>query len=32
MRAGDLAKAHKKYQALVQARLELAEAESRQIK
>jgi hypothetical protein len=32
MRAGDLAKAHKKYQALVQARLELAEAESKQIK
>lgn len=32
MRAGDLAKAHKKYQALVKARLELAEAEARQIK
>jgi hypothetical protein len=32
MRAGDLAKAQKKYQALVQARLELAEAEARQIK
>lgn len=32
MRAGNLEKAHKKYQALVQARLELAEAESRQIK
>lgn len=32
MRKGDLAKAQKKYQALVQARLELAEAESRQIK
>lgn len=32
MRAGDLAKAQKKYQALVQARLELAEAESKQIK
>jgi len=32
MRAGDLEKARRKYQALVQARLELAEAEARQIK
>ncbi|MFW6126976.1 MAG: DUF5661 family protein [Thermodesulfobacteriota bacterium] len=32
MRAGDLDKARKKYQALVQARLELAEAEARQMK
>jgi len=32
MRAGDLAKAQRKYQALVKARLELAEAEVRQIK
>jgi len=32
MRAGDLDKARKKYQALVQARLELAEAEVRQMK
>ncbi len=32
MRKGDLAKAQKKYQALVQARLELAEAEMEQIK
>lgn len=32
MRKGDLAKAQKKYQALVQARLELAEAEMRQMK
>jgi hypothetical protein len=32
MRAGDLAKAQRKYQALAQARLELAEAESKQIK
>jgi len=31
MRAGDLAKAHKKYQALVKARLELAEAEAKQV-
>jgi len=31
-RAGDLDKARKKYQALVQARLELAEAEVRQMK
>jgi len=32
MRAGNLDKAQKKYQALVQARLELAQAEVRQIK
>ena len=32
MRAGDLEKARRKYQALVQARLELAEAEARQMK
>jgi len=32
MRAGDLEKARRQYQALVQARLELAEAEARQIK
>ena len=32
MRAGDLAKAQRKYQALVQARLELSEAEVRQMK
>lgn len=32
MRAGDLAKAQRKYQSLVEARLALAEAESKQIK
>ncbi len=32
MRAGDLAKAQRKYQALLKARLELAEAEARQLK
>ena len=32
MRAGDLARAHKKYQALLLARQELAEAEMKQIK
>jgi|UniRef100_A0A7C3YYB2 hypothetical protein len=32
LKKGDLAKAQKKYQALVQARLELAEAEKKQIK